>query len=57
MWSPKTPLKLPGKKEKKYEFANMQYMYNNDEIEHDNGKLVLIKDNRDQNLINLFGNT
>lgn len=50
MWSPKTPLKLPGKKKKKYEFSNLQYMYNNDGMDHDDGQLKIVKEN---NLINL----
>jgi hypothetical protein len=34
MWSPKTPLKLPGKhSEKKYEHVNLQYLYSHTEEE------------------------
>ncbi|RNA41211.1 transmembrane protein -like [Brachionus plicatilis] len=56
MWSPKTPLKLPGKKKEKYEFANLQYIYNNDGMAHDDGQLIMIKENNQaENLINLNG--
>lgn len=51
MWSPKSPLMLPGKKEKKYEFSNLQYVYNNDGMDHDDGQLKIV--NKDRNLINL----
>lgn len=36
MWSPKTPLKLPGKKPPiKYELTNLQYLYSQEEEDQD----------------------
>lgn len=57
MWSPKTPLKLPGKKGKKYEFSSLQYMYSNEGVEHDEGQMISLNNNReDGNLINFNNN-
>ncbi|CAF1065059.1 unnamed protein product [Brachionus calyciflorus] len=53
MWSPKTPLNLPGKKGKKYEFTNIQYMYANDGHDNEDGHIVNVARNKDdENLIN-----